>query len=452
MRAVFLSLVLLAACGEDAPAPATPAEPAPAPVPAGPDASALASQANAIFKPLPEWMGDKPSDEMVALGRQLYYEKRLSKNHDISCNSCHQLDNFGQDGEPTSPGHKGQRGGRNSPTSLNAALHIAQFWDGRAEDVEAQAKGPILNPIEMAIADEATAVAVIESIPGYSPMFEAAFGDAGVTYDRIADAIGAFERGLVTPSPVDAFLKGDASALNAEQLAGMKTYMDVGCTSCHNGVGVGGAGYFKLGMVQPYETKDLGRFDLTQQESDKYVFKAPSLRNVTRTGPYLHDGSITDLGEMVRIMGASAGQGTRRRTGEGHRDVPRRTRGHGRRCLRQGARGTRCRSQDAQPRPELKRPGAARPWFLRACAGPARHAMDAQDLAAGPGGRPTLLRSIHAAVAARRVPPVGGERGRRNRGGPVRGLRAVESGTLRGSLVFHIPPAPTCDGHCLRRG
>ena len=303
MRAVFLSLVLLAACGEDAPAPATPAEPAPAPVPAGPDASALASQANAIFKPLPEWMGDKPSDEMVALGRQLYYEKRLSKNHDISCNSCHQLDNFGQDGEPTSPGHKGQRGGRNSPTSLNAALHIAQFWDGRAEDVEAQAKGPILNPIEMAIADEATAVAVIESIPGYSPMFEAAFGDAGVTYDRIADAIGAFERGLVTPSPVDAFLKGDASALNAEQLAGMKTYMDVGCTSCHNGVGVGGAGYFKLGMVQPYETKDLGRFDLTQQESDKYVFKAPSLRNVTRTGPYLHDGSITDLGEMVRIMG-----------------------------------------------------------------------------------------------------------------------------------------------------
>ena len=304
MRAALIPLALVFACAEDASTPATPAAPAAEAPPArGPDAAALATQANAIFKPLPEWMGDKASAEMIALGRQLYYEKRLSKNHDISCNSCHQLDNFGQDGEPTSPGHKGQRGGRNSPTSLNAALHIAQFWDGRAEDVEAQAKGPILNPIEMAIADEATAVAVIQSIPGYPPMFEAAFGDDAVTYDRIADAIGAFERGLVTPSPVDAFLKGDASALDTQQLAGMKTYIDVGCTSCHNGVGVGGSGYFKLGMVQPYETKDLGRYELTQQESDKHVFKAPSLRNITKTGPYLHDGSITDLGEMVRIMG-----------------------------------------------------------------------------------------------------------------------------------------------------
>lgn len=308
MRHALLSLALLVGCAEDAPAdaPAAPKAPAAekkAPPATGPDAASLASRANGVFKPLPEWMGDKANDDMIALGRQLYYEKRLSKNQDISCNSCHQLDAFGQDGEPTSPGHKGQRGGRNSPTSLNAALHIAQFWDGRAEDVEAQAKGPILNPIEMAIADEATAVAIIESIPGYAPMFQAAYGDEKVTYDRIADAIGAFERGLVTPSPVDAFLKGDASALDPKQLAGMKAYMDAGCTTCHNGVGIGGGGYFKLGMVQPYETKDEGRFEVTQQEADKYVFKAPSLRNITKTGPYLHDGSITDLGEVVRIMG-----------------------------------------------------------------------------------------------------------------------------------------------------
>jgi len=308
MRNALLPLAMLIACADDPPT-APPAPPAAPEAPEAPEASptsdttALASRANAVFKPLPTWMGDKASADMVALGRQLYYEKRLSKNHDISCNSCHQLDAFGQDGEPTSPGHKGQRGGRNSPTSLNAALHIAQFWDGRAEDVEAQAKGPILNPIEMAIADEATAVAIIASIPGYAPMFTAAYGDDQVTYDRMADAIGAFERGLVTPSPVDAFLKGDASALDAEQIAGMETYMDVGCTTCHNGVGVGGAGYFKLGMVQPYETKDAGRFDVTGLESDRFVFKAPSLRNITQTGPYLHDGSITDLSEVVRIMG-----------------------------------------------------------------------------------------------------------------------------------------------------
>ena len=168
----FVVLVGLFACGEDASEAPKPAQtPVATEVSKSPEAAVspeLAARAAGIFKPLPEWMGDKASDGMVALGRQLYYEKRLSKNHDISCNSCHQLNNFGVDGEATSPGHKGQRGDRNSPTSLNAALHVAQFWDGRAADVEAQAKGPILNPIEMAIADEATAVAVIESIPDLS--------------------------------------------------------------------------------------------------------------------------------------------------------------------------------------------------------------------------------------------------------------------------------------------
>jgi cytochrome c peroxidase len=278
-------------------------QPAGPPPEGGLDAGELAERANALFQPLPEWMGDRANEATVALGRQLYYEKRLSKNHDISCNSCHQLDRFGVDGEPTSPGHKGQRGGRNSPTSLNAALHVAQFWDGRAATVEDQAKGPILNPIEMALPDEATAVANITSIPGYPPLFEAAFGDDAVTYDRIADAIGAFERGLVSPSPFDKMLAGELTALNHQQLKGLETFMDVGCTACHNGVGVGGAGYFKLGLVTPYETADNGRHDLTGAEADKHVFKAPSLRNITKTGPYLHDGSVGSLDEVVKIMG-----------------------------------------------------------------------------------------------------------------------------------------------------
>jgi len=307
---VVLSLSLLAACsGEPAAPPAPPAAPTPPPAaPAGPDAAALQARAAALFQPLPEHMGlggQAPTPALVTLGKQLYFEKRLSKNHDISCNSCHDLAKFGVDGQPTSPGHKGQLGGRNSPTSLNAALHIAQFWDGRAADVEAQAKGPVLNPGEMAMPDEKTVVAVLKSIPDYGPLFTAAFPDAKdpVTYDNMAAAIGAFERTLVTPAPFDAFLKGDAKALSDAQLTGLQTFMDAGCTACHNGVGVGGAGYFKVGLVVPYETADEGRKAVTGQEADKFVFKAPSLRNIEKTAPYFHDGKVATLDEAIRLMG-----------------------------------------------------------------------------------------------------------------------------------------------------
>ena len=278
----------------------------PSPQP-NPDRSALRAQAKAIFGTLPTDASDpsRPiSAAQVDLGRTLYYDPRLSKNHDISCNSCHQLDAFGVDGEPTSPGHKGQRGDRNSPSTFNAALHVSQFWDGRAADVEEQAKGPVLNPVEMAMPSEEAVVAVLVSIPGYASPFRAAFpGESEpISYDNMGIAIGAFERGLITPAPLDAFIAGDDAALNAEQAAGLQTFISVGCVACHNGAAIGGGTYRKLGLVNPYPTEDRGREKVTGQPEDLHVFKVPSLRNVTETGPWFHDGSIGQIDEAVTLM------------------------------------------------------------------------------------------------------------------------------------------------------
>lgn len=269
---------------------------------------ALASKAAATFGALPTSApnADNPgTPAKIDLGRMLYYEKRLSKNHDVSCNSCHLLDAYGVDSEPTSPGHRGQRGGRNSPTVYNAALHVAQFWDGRSPDVEAQAKGPVLNPIEMAAPSEAHIVSLLASMPGYVDAFAAAFpeDEASLSYDNMARAIGAFERNLITPSRFDAFMAGDASALDAKEQRGLATFMATGCTTCHTGATLGGLLYRKIGFIFPYETEDKGREDVTGNVADRHVFKVPSLRNVVETGPYFHDGSITDVAEAVRIMG-----------------------------------------------------------------------------------------------------------------------------------------------------
>ncbi len=287
----------------------------------GPDAKALQATAKGVFgTPAIKNSSEDPAVEAarVALGKTLYYDNRLSKNHDLSCNSCHDLANYGVDVREkegkrtaTSEGHKGQFGGRNSPTTYNAFFHVAQFWDGREPDVEAQAKGPVLNPVEMAVADGKAAEGVLKSIPGYADMFKAAFpGDKSpITYDNFAIAVGAFERKLVTPAPIDAFLGGKLDALNADQLAGLELFTGR-CASCHMGPGFGGAMYQKLGLIKPYETKDMGRFEATKNEADKYFFKVPSLRNIAKTGPYLHDGSIASLQEMVNIMAThQTGQG-----------------------------------------------------------------------------------------------------------------------------------------------
>jgi cytochrome c peroxidase len=239
--------------------------------------AALRERANAFFGSLPAEVPN-PANPItpakVELGRMLYYDARLSKNHDVACNTCYLLDRFGVDGEPTSVGHRGQRGDRNAPTVYNAALHFAQFWDGRAADVEEQAKGPVLNPVEMAMASEAATVAVLESIPGYAPLFAAAFpeDEQAITYENMARAIGAFERGLMTPAPFDAFLAGDDDALSETELAGLDAFISSGCIACHQGPAVGGLMYQKLGLIKPYPGEDPGRAAVTGNEADRQFF------------------------------------------------------------------------------------------------------------------------------------------------------------------------------------
>jgi cytochrome c peroxidase len=249
--------------------------------------------------------GPAPSDAEIKLGRMLYYEKRLSKNQDLSCNSCHDLTHYGVDGEATSAGFKGQRGARNSPTVYHAAGYFAQFWDGRAASVEEQAKGPIANPVEMASSGEA-AVRMLKSIPEYPKFFAAAFpGEADpVTFDNVGRAIGAFERGLSTPSRWDKYLGGDSNALTASEVEGLRIFTNVGCMVCHTGEFLGANSYQRVGSVEAWPNqKDQGRYAVTKSDSDKMMFKVPSLRNVEKTAPYFHDGSASTLDDAVRMMG-----------------------------------------------------------------------------------------------------------------------------------------------------
>lgn len=264
----------------------------------------LLKSAQSHFQALPDSIIDKDKfAKKIELGEKLYHEKKLSINNTISCNSCHNLDTFGVDNEPTSPGHDGTRGGRNSPTSLNAALHISQFWDGRAKDVEEQALGPILNPVEHGLKNSKEAMKKINT-PEYVKMFKEAFPKAkkSFTWKNLGNAIGAFERTLITHSDFDDYLKGDIHALSQEQREGLKSFIKVGCTSCHNGAVLGGNSYQKLGLVKKYPTKDLGRYEVTKKRRDKYKFKVPGLRNIEKTAPYFHDGSIKTLEQAIDIM------------------------------------------------------------------------------------------------------------------------------------------------------
>ena len=249
------------------------------------------------------------SEKLVKLGRELYFEKALSLDKKVSCNTCHPLDNYGVDNLSLSEGVGGKKGVRNSPSTYNAALHLAQFWDGRAKDVEAQVEGPLLNPNEMAMPSKKAVVRRIRQLPKYSLLFAEAYGgDALVTYPKIAQAIGGFERTLMTPSRLDDYLKGDLSVLSGTEKRGLKKMLDYGCIPCHSGSTMGGAMYQKFGLFDDYQrfTKsvqhDFGKMSLSDLPADKDVFKVPSLRNVTQTAPYFHDGSVAKIEDAVQIM------------------------------------------------------------------------------------------------------------------------------------------------------
>lgn len=260
-----------------------------------------------LFAPLPSEATPttyQMTEELVTLGRALFYDPRLSVDQRQSCHTCHILDRYGVDGLPVSIGHDGEPVKRNSPTVYNAALHIAQFWDGRAATVEEQAKAPILNSGEMGMLDPDQVEATLRSLPGYRPLFNAAFPnqDEPIVFENAALAIAAFERRLITPSRFDLFLAGDYGQLTVQEQRGFVAFSELGCPTCHVGVTVGGLLYKKLGEVEPYPVEDTGRFLVTGVESDRYVFKVPSLRNAAETGPYLHNGSIETLEEMVVLM------------------------------------------------------------------------------------------------------------------------------------------------------
>lgn len=243
--------------------------------------------------------------DLVELGKKLFFDPRLSKSGFISCNSCHNLSMGGTDNIKTSVGHNWHKGPINSPTVLNSSMNLAQFWDGRAADLKAQAGGPIANPGEMAFTHE-LAVSVLQSIPAYVAEFKTNFGSDKVTIDEVTQAIAAFEETLVTPnSRFDKWLMGDEKALFANEIAGYKLFKESGCVACHNGPAVGGNSYQKMGIVEPYKTanKAQGRSAVTRKDADRFNFKVPTLRNVELTYPYFHDGEAATLKEAVNTMG-----------------------------------------------------------------------------------------------------------------------------------------------------
>lgn len=277
------------------------------------DDQALLKQAQTLFKPLP---GDAATAEFpitperVALGRMLFFDPRISLDGTVSCSKCHQPGLYGTDGLSKPIGVKDRQNPRNAPTVLNAALQFVAHWRGDRKNVEDQATQALVGPPSFGQPNYEAAIAKIKAIPSYSEQFRKAFpGEAdAVTQQNWGKAIGAYVRTLVTPAPFDAYLRGDLEALKPAARVGLKKFVDTGCAACHNGVAVGGGMYQKFGLKEDYwnETRskviDKGRFDVTKDPADTYVFKVPGLRNVAMTPPYFHDGSVATLPEAVRIM------------------------------------------------------------------------------------------------------------------------------------------------------
>jgi len=258
----------------------------------------------------------------VELGKKLFFDPRMSLDGSVSCNSCHNVMGSGTDNLPTSVGVNGKHGGRSAPTVWNSAFLSVMFWDGRMPSLEEQAKGPLTNPVEMAMADHGFVVDRIKKIPGYVDEFKKAFpkevkSGTDITIDHFAKAVATYERTLITPnSPYDLYVKGNKKAMSAAAIRGMATVQTVGCTSCHMGGNFAGpalpegTGFFQKFPVFPgsdYEkkydlVKDLGKFEATKTEGDQHFWRVPTWRNIAVTAPYFHNGSVKTLDEAVRVM------------------------------------------------------------------------------------------------------------------------------------------------------
>lgn len=251
------------------------------------------------LKELPDSRDNPLTPEKIELGKQLYFDKRLSSDNSISCASCHDPEKGWSNGEATASGFEGQRGGRSAPTVLNTAYQQFQFWDGRAGTLEDQALGPIANPIEMNLPIE-DAVKKISAIEGYERQFQAVFGEP-VTAENLAKAIAAFERTIVAGnSPYDRAKAGDAEALSVQAKAGMKLFFGkANCSGCHSGSNFTDNGFHNLGVNFNQEDRDIGRAVHSKLEGDRGAFKTPTLRDIARTAPYMHDGSLKTLEEVV---------------------------------------------------------------------------------------------------------------------------------------------------------
>jgi cytochrome c peroxidase len=271
--------------------------------------------ANDLFDPIPLTPPDLPNNiisrQRVDLGAMLFFDPRMSRSGLFSCQTCHNVGLGGGDGLTTSIGHGWQAGPRNSPTVYNAVFNIAQFWDGRAQDLAEQAMGPVVAGVEMNNTPERL-LETLNSMQEYVDAFGEAFPgeEDPVTFQNFALAIEAFEATLITPnSRFDQYLNG-ADALNEQELRGLEAFIDQGCASCHAGVNMGGEAYYPFGLVEKPGAEvlpvgDRGRFQVTETAADDYVFRAGPLRNIELTAPYFHSGVVWSLEEAVAVMGVS---------------------------------------------------------------------------------------------------------------------------------------------------
>ena len=261
--------------------------------------SGMLLHAETLIEPIPESIN--ANWEKVKLGKKLFFDPLLSKDGTVSCATCHDLQNGGDDGLQFSFGIKGQKGSINSPTVYNAVFNFRQFWNGRARDLKEQVKGPIENPVEMGHSLQGAADS-LKKDPAYQELFKKIYKD-GITQENVTDAIAEFEKILITPNaPFDRYLRGEKDAISQKAKKGYQVFVSKGCILCHHGVNVGGSLFNKFGIFHRTKSDDLGRYTVTGREEDKYVFKVPSLRNIDQTAPYMHDGSIKILRDAVLLM------------------------------------------------------------------------------------------------------------------------------------------------------